>query len=138
MNKNDNNINELSNGVSVGTYVSRSVRSKVSRFLPAIVLFGIAVICFALGFGAFGILEASAKVGALIFGTILSFAGLIALCLGLLSLENRAGGKGNNTNIYTDNSQESNFLEKYNHIDNAKKELLSNETKQNKIGELNK
>ena len=120
------------------TNVSKSVRSKVSRFLPAIALFGIAVICFALGFGAFGILGASAKVGALIFGTILSFAGLIALCWGLLSLENRAGGKGNNTNIYTDNSQESNFLEKYNRIDDNKKELLLDKTGQNKIEKSDK
>lgn len=138
MKKNDNNINELSNDVSVEIYVCRSVRSKVSKFLPAIVLFGISVICFALGFGAFGILGASAKVGALIFGTILSFAGLIALCLGLLSLENRAGGKGNNTNIYTGNSQKSDLLKEYNCVGDTKKELLSNETKQNKIGELNK
>ena len=136
MNKN-NNINKSLDYSNKNT-VPKSVRSKVSRFLPAIVLFGITVICFALGFGAFGILGASAKVGALIFGAILSFAGLIALCFGLLSLENRAGGKGNNTNIYTGNSQESSFLEKCKHIDNTKKELLLNETKRNKTEELNK
>ena len=113
------------------------------EFLLAIMLFGISVICFALGFGAFGILEASAKVGALIFGTILSFAGLIALCLGLLSLENRAGGKGNNTNIYTGNSQGGNFLEEYNRIDNNTKtktllKVSQDETEQNKIEKSDK
>ena len=109
------------------------------EFLPAIALFGISVICFVLGFGAFGILEASAKVGALIFGTILSFAGLIALCLGLLSLENRAGGKGNNTNIYTGNGQESDLLKEYNRVGDTKIEPLSkNETEQNKIEKSDK